>query len=78
MGGTALAKVTRLLGPTMSTAAAQYSGSRVTHDRVANPPYEPPTTPIRSGSTQSWARSHRTAWSRSRRSPPPQSRWISF
>ena len=34
--------VSRFDGPTMSTAARQYSGSRVTHVSVAKPPYEPP------------------------------------
>ena len=37
VGGTASANVTRFDGPTMSTAAAQYSGSRLTHESVANP-----------------------------------------
>src|SRR5581483_8123612 len=47
VGGTACANVIRFDGPKMSTAAAQESGSLVTHVSTANPPYEPPQTPIR-------------------------------
>lgn len=78
LGGTARAKVTRLEGPISETPQAQYSGRRVTQERVAKPPKLPPKTPMRPGSTQGCSRSQRTAASRSRSSPPPQSWWISF
>ena len=42
VGGTAFANVTRLDGPKMSTAAAEWTGSRVTQERTAKRPYEPP------------------------------------
>ena len=55
VGGTAFAAVMRFDGPKMSTAAAQYSGRRVTRVSTANPPAG---TPIRSASTQSCSCSH--------------------
>lgn len=52
-GGTDLAKVIRLDGPTRETFAAQRVGRRDRQDSAANPPNEPPKTATRSLSTQS-------------------------
>src|SRR5919199_5232643 len=77
--GTALANVTRLLGPTISTAAFQlYCGNLVMQLRVANPPKLAPNTPILLVSIHFCEISHFTAPSKSLSSFPPQSWYIFF
>src|SRR5919112_3128883 len=72
--GTVLTNETRLLGPTMSTAAFQlYPESRVMQLRDANPPKLAPNTPILLASTEFFDKSHFTACSKSLSSLPPQS-----
>src|SRR5919199_3047340 len=77
--GTALAKVTRLLGPTISTAAFQlYCDNLVMQLKVAKPPKLAPNTPILLASIQSCDFNHFIAYSMSLSSSPHQSWYIFF